>query len=58
MLLHVSFPLKLLITSLISAGETVGSVQLLRLEMDHQMPSQLPGPVPNLRAFRAGKLLL
>ena len=55
MLFHVSFPLKLPIT--VGTFVTVAAVQLLGLEMYHQMPSQLPRPVPDLISFRTGKLL-
>ena len=57
-LLHVSFPLKLFITSHVSAGETIGSVQLLGLEVDHQMSPELPGPVPDLWTLWTWELLL
>ena len=36
----------------------IGSVEFLRLEVDHEMTAELPGPVPDLGALGAGELLL
>ena len=38
--------------------KAVGGVQFLGFEVNHKMSPELPGPVPNLGAFRTRKLLL
>ena len=57
-LLHAPLPLERLITPGVWTPESVRSVQLLGLEVDHQMTSELPGPVPDPGALGTGEPLL
>ena len=58
MLLHVSLPLKLLVTARVRTRETVGRVLLLRLVVNQEVTTELPPRVTDLRTLRTGKLFL